>query len=155
MGESGAEMMEDSISPRLRVLFLIHACFTFVLGVLLWSIPGRTLTVLGWVPEALQFPGTEMLVPGTIFVDPGLTRLLGAALLAIAFSSYQGWRAHLWSEVTLLVRLKFIFALLGLLGILLGGVFLRVNPDLSLLGWLFVIVLGGFTIAWGLVLSKH
>lgn len=146
--------MEDSISPRLRVVFLVHAVFAFVLGTLLWSIPGRTLTVMGWVPVTFQVSGTELTAPGTVFVDPGLTRLLGAALIALAFSSYQGWRAHLWSEVAFLVQLEFVFSVLGLLGILFGQVVLRANPNLSLLGWLLIVVLAGFAIAWGLAVAR-
>jgi len=153
--QAGGGVVDDSISSKLRAIFLVHGVFAFGLGILLWSIPGRTLTALRWVPETFEVPGTMITAPGTIFVDPGLTRLLGAALIALAFSSYQAWRAYLWTEVILLVRLKLVFAVLGFFGILLGQVLLREDPSLSLLGWLLVLALGGFAIVWGVVLRKH
>jgi hypothetical protein len=82
--------MNKSISRGLHITFLIHAVVAVVFGVLLLLIPGRSLTLIGWVPETITIPNSDLSAPGTFLVDAIITRLLGAALLAMAFSSFQG-----------------------------------------------------------------
>ena len=75
--------MEAPISKSLRVTFLVHLIVGLVLGAALLLIPGRTIILLGWVPEQVQLPQSELSVLGQTFVDPVITRVLGAALLAL------------------------------------------------------------------------
>ncbi len=95
--------MDRPISQSLRITFLVHLIVSAVSGAAFWLIPGRTLTWVGWVPVTYQVPGTDLTAPGTVFVDPVITRVLGAALLALAFLSYRGWRARQWSQVSTVV----------------------------------------------------
>ena len=67
----------------------------------MWLIPGRTLTLFGWVGEFVQLPGSQVTIPGQTFVDPFISRLFGAALLALAFSSFLGWKAKRWEQVAI------------------------------------------------------
>ncbi len=64
------------MSKSLRTIFIVHAVVALLFGVPLLAAPGRFLGLFGWAP-----------------VDPLLSRLLGAALIALAWSSYRGFRA--------------------------------------------------------------
>ena len=63
------------MSRGLRITFLIHAVVAVTTGLLLFLIPGRFLAFIAWAP-----------------IDPIASRLLGAAMLALAWSSLRGWR---------------------------------------------------------------
>ena len=89
------------MSRSLKVIFLIHAVFSAVLGVLFLVIPGRFLGLFGWAP-----------------IDPIISRLLGAALLALAWGSYRGSRAAERAQVAILVELEAVFCVLASLGLL-------------------------------------
>ena len=138
--------MDKTISTFLRNTFLVHLIIGFLLGVTLFLIPGRTLTLLGWVPESVPIPNSQLTVPGTIFVDPLITRLLGAALLALAFSSYLGWRASSLSQVALIVQLELVYCALGSLAFI-AAYFLLERP-MPVIGYVFLVILLAFAVAW-------
>jgi hypothetical protein len=143
--------MEKTISNTLRTIFLVHMIISLILGAALWLVPGRTLTVLGWVKETVEFTELGVSAPGTIFVDGVLTRLLGAAMLALAYSSFRGWRAERWEQVALVVQLEFIFCATALVGALAG--FYNRN-SVPLIGWVIAVVLAVFTLLWGWALRR-
>jgi hypothetical protein len=89
------------MTKLLRATFLIQAILDGVVGIFLFIIPGRTLGWLGWEP-----------------VEPLLDRLLGAALLAMAWTCVFGFRATQRSQVIILVEMQMIFCGLGAIGIL-------------------------------------
>jgi hypothetical protein len=89
------------MSRSLRIIFGIHALVTLVLGAALLIAPGRFLGLFGWAP-----------------VDPLLSRVLGAALLALAWSSFRGWRATERGQVALLIELEAVFCVLACAGLL-------------------------------------
>jgi hypothetical protein len=69
--------------------------------------PGRFLEIFGWAP-----------------IDPIVSRLLGAAMLGLGWSSYRGWRAAGWDQVAFVVEAEAVFTVLASLGFirhLLGG----------------------------------
>jgi len=80
---------------------LIHAAVSAVSGLCLLAMPGRVLLALGWAP-----------------IDPVLSRLLGAALLALAWSSFRGWRATGRAQVQIVLELEAVFATLACAGLL-------------------------------------
>jgi hypothetical protein len=95
------------MSKSLRYTFLVHAVVALLFGLPLLIVPGRTLDVFGWAP-----------------IDPIMTRLVGAALLALGWGSYRGWRAAARSDVEILLQVEVVFTVLvslGLLRHLLGG----------------------------------
>ncbi len=139
--------MEKPISSFLRSTFLIHLIIGGLLGIFIFSIPGRTLTWLGWVEVSVPFPNSDIVVPGTFFVDATITRLLGAAILALAFSSFLGWRASTWSQVTLLVQTELVFCLLGALTFILG-IIISSNRPMPIIGYVFIVILLVFSAAW-------
>jgi hypothetical protein len=130
----------------LRSTFLVHLIIGPLLGIFLILIPGRTLTWLGWVDESVQFPDSQIIVPGTFFVDGTITRLLAAALLALAFSSYLGWRASTWNQVALIVQVELVYFLLGSV-VFIAALFTLQRP-MPIIGYVLLIILLIFVSAW-------
>ena len=138
--------MDRSISQGLKIVFLVHAIISGVLGLGLWLVPGRFLTLLGWVPELVTVLDTELQVPGTTFVDAFITRLLGTALLALAYSSFKGWRSNQWVEIAQVLQMELVFCSLGFIGLISSLV--QTNRDVPVIAYAFVVILAGFAIAW-------
>ena len=115
------------MSKALKTTFLVHAVVAALAGALLLLIPGRFLQALGWAP-----------------IDPILSRLLGAAFLALAWSSFRGWRASEWAQVAILVELEAVFTVLGCVGLLRHLLFSRY----PLMVWLVFALFLAFAIAW-------
>ncbi len=146
--------MENTISKGLRNTFLVHTIVSAILGLALYVIPGRVLVWLGWIPEKYEVTvsGTTVSAPGTLLVDPVITRVLGAALLALAFASFLGWRAKQHQEVSILVPLELVFCVLALVAFLVRIVTLSL--PIPVIGWVLIVILLGFAVAWGLGLRR-
>lgn len=144
--------MDKPISSTLRTTFLVHWIFGGILGVALFLAPGRLLTLLGWVDQWVQLPQSDQSIPGTTFVDAVVVRSLGAALLGLAFASFLGWRAGKWDSVALIVQTELVYCILGLLA-LISGIFLMGRP-MPAVGYVLMLILAVFTIAWGLALRS-
>ena len=148
--------MDRPIPYGLRTTFLIHLVIAAILGVALFLVPGRTLNLLGWVPDWVQLPNSDQSIPGQTFVDPVVTRILGAALLALAFSSLRGWLgsglASKWSEIALLVELETVFNILGAIAILSGAFLL--GRSMPAIGWVLFVVQIAFAVTFGLALRQ-
>src|SRR3989304_3799770 len=72
---------------------------------------------------------SELAIPGQTFVDAVLTRLLGVALLALALSSFRGWRAKQRSEVEILIQTEAAFCILGVVAFIAGFILIeRATP---------------------------
>ena len=89
------------MSQSLRITFILHAIVAFVFGVGLLAAPGQFLDLFGWAP-----------------IDPLMTRMLGAAMLALAWGSIRGYRANTWDEVEILVEVEAAFTVLAAVGLL-------------------------------------
>lgn len=138
--------MERPISNVLRNTFLVHFIFSLIFGAALYLVPGRTLLTLGWVPTWVQLPESDLSIPGLTFVDSVITRVVGAALMALAYTSYRAWRSSNWSEIEVLVRMEAIFCVFGL-GAFVAGLFLMDRP-MPTVGWLLAFVLAIFGALW-------
>lgn len=122
------------MSKSLRYTFLVHALVALILGLPLLVAPGRWLNLFGWAP-----------------IDPIMSRFLGAALLAMAWSSYRGWQAQEWKQVQFLVELEAIFCVLSAIGLLrhlLGSTW-------PLMVWLVLALAVSFAVAWSIALAGH
>ena len=89
------------MSQSLRITFILHAIVALVFGLGLLAAPGRVLDLFGWVP-----------------IDPLMSRMLGAALLALGWGSIRGYRAATWGEVEILVEVESAFTVLAAVGLL-------------------------------------
>lgn len=118
----------------LRIVFLVHMVVAAVVGAGLMASPDRFLGLLGWVTKT----------------DVVISRLLGAALLALAWASFRGWRARERTQVGPLIEVQAGFAILGALSVLW---FLVTIPRLWVL-WVLFAVLCAFAIAWVVALLK-
>ena len=87
------------MTKYLKGLFAIHTVVAFILGAPLLLAPGRFLALFDWAP-----------------IDPLITRLLGAALIALAWSSFQGFRATDRSQVITIIVMEIIFTGLSTIG---------------------------------------
>jgi len=142
--------MAKEIPNGLRNTFIIHAVIALIFGAALMFIPGRALTLLGWVPEQVQLPQSELSIPGQTFVDPVLIRLLGATLLGLAYLSFRTWqmKAPTWEQAMPLVQFEGVLCALSILALLIG--FYRMEREIPLVGWAILLLYAAFFIAWGL-----
>lgn len=115
------------MSKSLKYTFLIYAIVTFVYGGLMLVIPGRFLGLVGWAP-----------------IDPLISRLLGAAMLAMAWSSLRGWQATERAQVNILIEMGLVFTVLSSLG-LLRHLILTTYPTYV---WINFAVLLLFAVVW-------
>ena len=122
------------MSRALKTTFLIHAAVAFAFGLVLFISPGRSLRFLGWAP-----------------IDPILTRLLAAALLALAWSSFRGWRATERTQVAILVEMEAVFTVVGCVGLLRHLLF---APHPAIV-WVVFATLLAFGVAWITFLVKR
>jgi hypothetical protein len=115
------------MSKGLKITFLVHAIVALVFGIVLYLRPGSWATLVNWTTY-----------------DPSLTRVYGAALLALALSSWLGYRAARWDEVRILVLMEIALTVLSTVGGLWGLLF-RSAP---VFGWVSVLIWVVFALAW-------
>jgi hypothetical protein len=115
------------MSKALKYTFLIHTIVAVLLGLPLLLAPGRFLMLFGW-----------------LHIDSMISRLLGAALLGLAWSSWRGWQAKEKVQVSTLLELEAIFTVLAVVGLLRE---LVIYPY-PLIYWLVCAVLAIFAAAW-------
>jgi len=121
------------MSKALRVTFLIHAIVSFLLGAPLLVAPGRFLMLLGWIR-----------------IDSMISRILGAALLALAWASWRAWNAKEKAQVKILLELEAIFTVLAVIGLLRELVIYPYPP----IYWVDCAILAIFAVAWNIFLWK-
>ncbi len=121
------------MSNALKITFLLYGIVTLVVGLPLLIFPGQIWEVLVW-----------------LHIDPILSRLFGAALLAMSWSSFRGWQAKERVQVKILLELEAVFAVLGSLGIIRHLV-VAVYPPIV---WITLVVLVVFAVAWIVFLLK-
>ena len=91
--------------------FAVDAVIGAILGLLLLIIPGRFLGLFGWAP-----------------IDPLISRILGAAVLALTWASATGWwlmrsgegllTREEWLKVRFRLEMATIFGVLACVGVL-------------------------------------
>lgn len=122
------------MSRSLRYTFIVHAVVALLLGAPLLLAPGRALGLFGWAP-----------------VDPLLSRILGAALLGLAWGSFRGFRAAERRQVAFLVETEAVFCVLACVGMLRQ----MWGYNYPWYAWILLAVLALFAIAWLLALVRR
>jgi hypothetical protein len=122
----GNDMNKQSLSG-LKTLFLIHFIVGLVFGLVYLLIPGLFLAAVNWrVPDTWPY------------------RVIGIAVLAFTASSWLCYRECEWDKVKIVIQAEIVWtglvALLSLYSLLFSG--------LPAAGWLNVILMGGFAIAF-------
>ena len=111
----------------LKITFLVHAVVVLVFGVVMYLIPGTWARLVNWVP-----------------FDPGMPRGYGAAMLALAISSWLGYRAVRWEQVRIVVQMEIGFTVLGTLAALYEVLFAG-GPSFL---WIGIVIFVPFAVAW-------
>ena len=122
------------MSKYLKGLFGIHAVVAFLMGAPLLLAPGRTLDLFTWFPQ-----------------DVMLTRLLGAALLALAVGSIRGFLATEAAATKTIIEMDLVFCALGAVGFarhLFG------TAHYAPIIWVIFGMLVFFAAAWGFAYFK-
>lgn len=147
--------MDAPVSNSLRITFLVHMILAVIFGAALFLIPGRTSIFLG-AQEQVQIRTSEgtVTVPGTTFVDPITSRILGAAYLAMGFSSFVGWRASRREQVNVLVQMELIFSILAVVAVLAVEYLSPPGILIPKVVWAIAAILAAFAVAWGLALRR-
>ena len=115
------------MSKALKYTFLVHAIVGLLTGLPLLIVPGRFLQILQWAP-----------------IDPIAARVLGAALLALSWSSFRGWQVTERRQVDIVVQLEAVFCVLASVALLRHLLVAR----FPIVPWLFFAVFFLFAIAW-------
>jgi hypothetical protein len=123
------------MSQSTKYTFMIHTIVTMIMGIPMFLVPGRWLPLFGWAEDG---------------IDALMSRVLGAALIALAWSSYRGWRAIDWEQVNIVVELEAVFTILAAVGMLRHLIGFSWPFGVWLIFALFVI----FAIAWIVALRK-
>jgi hypothetical protein len=115
------------MSTTLKVICLVNAIVWIIIGVLLLVVPGRFLTWLDWTP-----------------IEPVMSRMLGAAFLALAWGDLRVWRGSSPVGAGLLVEMQIIFSTLAALGLLRH----LLSASFPVKVWILFAILVLFALAW-------
>ena len=123
--------MSSSLSGGLKVVFLVHVAVVLVFGLGYLLIPEQVGSIYGLKTEP---PITD------------ISRLLGAAMLGWALSSWMAWRALDRETVRIVVAAETVWTALGALVMLYSLLF----NGFPALGWLNFVLLAAFSLvfAW-------
>jgi hypothetical protein len=119
--------MEKQISAGLKTTFLIHIVVGTIFGLIYLLIPDVWGNLVGWPVQ-----------------DQTANRLLGAAILGYTASSWWAYRETLWERVKIVVQMEIVWMVLATLVLLLG----MFTLGLPTIGWLNVVLMGGFAVAF-------
>jgi hypothetical protein len=120
-----------NMSAGLKYTFLIHIVVAVLFGLPLLLFPGQFLGLFGWAP-----------------VDPLLSRVVGAALLAHAWSSFRAFKGLSPATVAVLLEMEVVFTVLSGVGLLRHLLIAYYPLEVWLVFALFVV----FAIAWTVLL---
>jgi hypothetical protein len=118
------------MSKLLKPVLLVHMVVALILGALLLIIPGGFLGAIGWAP-----------------VDPIISRILGAALLAMAWGNLRVSRGGTPAENRLWVEFGLAFDTLAAIGVL-RHLLVGWWPAMV---WILFAVLAVFALVWALI----
>ncbi len=119
--------MNAKIPRGLKTTFLAHFIVAIIFGLAFLLLPGPTGGLYG-----MQIP------------QPDIYRLLGAAVLGYAASSWLGYQATNWESVRIVVFMEMLWTLLGTLVMLYALLF----SGFPALGWINAIIFAAFCVAF-------
>lgn len=126
--------MTRPVSSGLRLTFLLHALFGGVLGLLYLLAPEAFGNVVEWPAER-----------------PLDHRVVGLCFLAFAFASWLARSASEWSSVRIVTQMHVFWT--SMAALLLAWSLL--TQDVPVLGWIYVVAVGGFAVAFISAYTRH
>jgi hypothetical protein len=127
-------MSRPSIAPGLRLTFLVHSIAAGVVGL-----------------QHLLAPRLWTDLAGMEITETVTWRVIGAALLGFAASSWMAYRESEWHKVRIVVVMEIVWSILAALAVL----WCLLVEQLAPLEWVNVVLLVGFAIVFGVYLRKH
>jgi len=119
--------MERQLSSGLKMTFLIHFIVGVIFGLIYLLAPEALGRLVGWpVQEVPPY------------------RLIGAAMLGFAASSWLSYKATNWETVKIVVQMEIVWTILGALVMLWGLLF----AALPAFGWVNFVILAAFAAAF-------
>ncbi len=122
------------MSRGLRITFLIHAIVALIFGIVMYLQPALWANLVNWTP-----------------FDRHVTRLYGAALLALAVGSWFGYRAAHWEEVRILLLLEIAFTVLSTI----AGLWIVLFSAGPIFAWIAIAIWVIFAAAWIYFYTSH
>jgi hypothetical protein len=119
--------MEKQISKGLKTTFLIHFILGGIFGLIYLLIPELWGKLINWTVQ-----------------EPVMHRMIGAALLGYAFSSWFAYKQTAWETVQIVVQMEIVWTILGALVMIFGLIF----ADLPAFGWVNALILCAFAVAF-------
>lgn len=119
--------MDAKISQGLKITFLLHFFVSLIFGLAFLLLPGQAGSLYG-----MQVPQAD------------IYRLLGAALLGYAASSWLSYQASNWENVRIVVFAEILWTLLGTLVMLYALLF----SGFPALGWINALIFAAFCAAF-------
>jgi len=124
--------MEKQMATGLKTTFLVHFIVALIFGLTLLLLP-QAWTLVG-------FPVRE--------VPP--YRLVGAAMLGFAASSWLSYKATVWEKVKIVVQMEIVWTVLAALVFLWGILF----AALPVFGWVGFVLMVGFAAAFNVFYAR-
>lgn len=117
----------------LRITFLLHTIIAGLIGL-----------------QHLVAPRVWTDLAGMEVTETVTWRVLGAALIGFAVSSWLAYKENVWTRVKIVVVMEFVWSALGALTIVWGIIFEGLAP----LEWLNVVILGCFAITFAVYFAR-
>jgi hypothetical protein len=121
--------METRISPALKITFLLHAIVGTIFGLVYVFVPT-------WFGQLINWP----------MQDVEIYRLLGAAIIGFATSSWLAYRENTREAVIVVVRMELVWTGLGTL-VMLYGVLFAGSPAFA---WVNIVILAAFAVLFSI-----
>jgi hypothetical protein len=126
--------MEKQVTPGLKYTFLVHGIMMTVFAITYLLFPVLWGDLTGCLSNQV----------------PQVFRMFGTAILGYAISSFLAFRETSWDKVKIVAQMECIITALFPVVILLALLFW----DLPAIGWVYVVVMTGFGIAFNVFYFK-
>jgi hypothetical protein len=126
--------MEKQVTPGLKYTFLVHGIMMAVLAVTYLFVPVLWGNLTGCLSNQV----------------PQVFRLFGTAILGYAISSFLAFRETSWDRVKIVAQMECVITVLFAIVIPLALLFW----DLPAIGWMYVVIMSGFGVAFNVFYFK-
>ena len=126
--------MEKQVTLGLKYTFLVHGIMMAVLAVTYLFVPVLWGNLTGCLSNQV----------------PQVFRLFGTAILGYAISSFLAFRETAWDRVKIVAQMECVITVLFAIVIPLALLFW----DLPAIGWMYVVIMSGFGVAFNVFYFK-